>query len=248
MWEEHSNAPSLSKIDVHVWKFPLNQPRTIINCLAAHLSGDETERAARFHFLQGKDHYIIARGVLRALLGGYLAISPAQVTFTYSAHGKPSLDESHGSDVSFNLTHSGALALIAVTRNARIGVDIEQYRPDFEGLRIADRFFAPQECAYLRAQPETCRAEAFIRQWTRKESFIKGRGEGLSYPLNAFHVLDGDSSTTIRLTISDDPIESARWTIRDLHLTENFAGALAVERDKPEVALFACDVEAIALK
>ncbi|MDZ4857897.1 MAG: 4'-phosphopantetheinyl transferase superfamily protein [Candidatus Hydrogenedentes bacterium] len=227
MWESPQQFPELRAGDVHVWKIPLNQTPAVICALSRALASDERERAARFHFEKGRQQYIVSRGALRELLGGYLGESAAAIRFDYSPRGKPGLDTAHASDIAFNLTHSGALALAAFARGARVGVDIERMRDEFDSQRIADRFFTPEESAALRGADESERLLRFAEQWTRKESFIKARGEGLSFPLDAFSILlEGEE---LALRIAQSPVEAGRWTVRDLEIDEGYAAALCVE-------------------
>jgi len=85
-----------------------------------------------------------------------------------------------GSDVTFNLSHSGGIAMLAFTRRREIGIDVEQVRRDFDVEAIANRFFSAAEHAQLAELPAANRFEAFFRCWTRKEAYIKATGEGLS--------------------------------------------------------------------
>src|SRR6185503_1727872 len=91
-------------------------------------------------------------------------------------------------DLEFNLSHSGALALVAAARGRPVGVDVERHRPGVETLEIAARFFTPRELGALRALDADGRVAGFFLCWTRKEAYVKARGEGLTVPLDAFDV------------------------------------------------------------
>ena len=116
-------------------------------------------------------------------------------------------------------------------------MDVERCRPDFDGQRIADRFFTEAESSALRAVHESRRVHAFTQQWTRKESFIKAHGEGLSYPLNTFSVLEDDDAT-LRLEIKLAASGPMPWHILDLAVGDDYAGALAVELPNPNLHLY----------
>ncbi len=91
----------------------------------ATLSDDERNRSARFRFEPDRRRFVVAHGVLRDLLGRYLGTDPGQIRFVYNAFGKPELHPEFGSRLTFNLAHSGDLALIAIARDAWVGVDVE---------------------------------------------------------------------------------------------------------------------------
>lgn len=237
MWNTHTGVYALGADEAHVWRVSCASARVHLHAFQELLAEDERDRAARFHFEKGRENYIVSRGVLRELLGAYLAITPAEVCLVYSAHGKPDIDETHQSDLRFNLTHSGDMVLFAFARNARIGVDVERCRPDFDGQRIADRFFTEAESSALRTVHESRRVHAFTQQWTRKESFIKAHGEGLSYPLDSFSVLENDDET-LRLDIKPASTEPLKWHVRDLEVGDEYAAALAVELTNPNLHLF----------
>jgi 4'-phosphopantetheinyl transferase len=194
------------------------------------LSPDERSQAARFYFPRDRRRYIIARGFLRAVLARYLRIDPADVLVRYLPSGKPVLAPEWSEDpLQFNLSHSHELALCAVGRGWRLGIDVEWIRPEFAGAEIAERLFAPAEAAALRALPRSCQTEAFMAYWTLKEAYLKARGVGLQVPLNQFAVtLAAGQSTALLFDVTDQQAAS-RWTLQSLDVGEAYAAALAVE-------------------
>ena len=227
-------APLLDSHSVHVYRTCLDVVPAVREKLSAALSPDELERAGRFHFERDRHRFVVARGMVRAILARYLEVEPAVLEFTYGAHGKPALAYSWSSPpLCFNVSHSQDLGILAVAR-AEVGVDIECFRPieDFEA--IVSRYFSPVEAAALmRFEPER-RLTAFFYCWTRKEAFIKARGEGLSYPLQNFEVtlVPGEPGRLLR--ISGDEI--ARWFMQDLPMAPDAAGTLVVKGADPEVS------------
>jgi 4'-phosphopantetheinyl transferase len=194
------------------------------------LSADERERAGRFHFSKDRQHYVAARGVLRDILGRYMGLAPQLIRFSYDSYNKPSLSaETGGGTLQFNVSHSHGLALYALTNGREVGVDIEFVREDFTGLDIAENFFSPREVSALRALPPGERAVAFFDCWTRKEAYIKARGEGLSYPLRLFTVSLAPGQPAALLCTEDDPQEAARWSLLELYPGEGYRAACAVK-------------------
>jgi 4'-phosphopantetheinyl transferase len=166
-----------------------------------------------------------ARGVLRELLGKYLNRGPSEIEFDYGAQGKPALRSGWSqSGVQFNVSHSHGTVLFAFAVARQVGVDVELVRPDFAGEKIAERFFSPQEVRELRSLPAAVQDEGFFLCWTRKEAYIKARGEGLQIPLKSFHV-SLTPSKPARLQAND----SSRWSLRSLRLEGRYVGALVGE-------------------
>jgi 4'-phosphopantetheinyl transferase len=219
--------------EVHVWRISLEYPATGVESLWQILAPDERLRADRFHFSKDRQHFIIARGLLRTILGSYLDIKPERLRFGYESRGKPFLANSSAveSRLNFNLSHSHELALCAVTLKRQIGIDIERIRPDFASEEIAERFFSPHEIGALRKLPEHLRKEAFFHCWTRKEAFIKARGDGLSLPLDQFDVTLVPGEPARLQQVSWDQDEAARWSLQKIDAGPGYVGALAVEGD-----------------
>lgn len=230
-WLDAPEEIVLDEGEVHVWRARLDQCEETLRRLTRLLSADERERAERFYFRRDRDHFAAARGALRTILGRYAAVAPGLLRFTYNAYGKPAL--SGGGPIRFNVSHSNGLALFAVTAGREVGVDLEHVRADFAGVEIAASFFSAREVAALRALPPPALAEAFFDCWTRKEAYIKARGEGLSHPLERFTVSLAPGEPAALLRTDDDPREAARWSLVELSPGEGFRAALAVEGATP---------------
>lgn len=193
------------------------------------LSADEHERAERFHFRNDRNHFIAARGLLRLLLSRYLDLPPQQLSFSYSPYGKPALaGESERASLRFNVSHSHGVALYAFTLEREVGVDVEYIRQDVVNESIAEHFFSAQEVASLRALPAEVQPQAFFNCWTRKEAFIKARGEGLSFPLDQFDVSLVPEEPAALISIRNNPLEASRWSLQTLPIEEGYVAALAV--------------------
>lgn len=229
-WLAPPPALALGEGEAHVWRIALNPPPERVREFARLLAPDETARAARFHFEKDRRHFTVARGSLRTLLARYLRTTPASLAFDYSHYGKPSLAPRFStSGILFNLSHSHELALCAVTRGREVGIDIEYMRADMAGEEIAERFFSRVECAALGGLPVEQRVEGFFNCWTRKEAYIKARGEGLSFPLDKFSVSLVPGHAPIALDVFDNAQETSRWSLRRLLPGAGYAAALAVE-------------------
>jgi 4'-phosphopantetheinyl transferase len=229
------DLPCLSNNSVHLWLADPKEHLESVGELNALLSADERDRAARFRFGPDRQDFIFARGMLRALLGAYLKASPCELRFCYSEHGKPSLAEAHSeTGLQFNLSCTRGAVLIAVCLWCAIGVDIERVRDDFSVEEIAARFFSVAERRALTNLPKASRREAFFHCWTRKEAFLKARGDGLSFPLDLFDVSIAANDTAVGLITRPDPAEAQRWRILPVTVPAGYSAAVAVARQDSE--------------
>jgi 4'-phosphopantetheinyl transferase len=188
IWLPTSRTLQLCSGEIDVWRADLECPPSVLEKYRASLSVDEQERADRFYFREDRNHYIASRGILRLLLGWYTNRRANDLRFDYGAQGKPSLGNHVNSAVTFNLSHSQGLAVYAFALRRQLGVDVERIRPNIAIEEIAERYFSPNEMSELRAVPPGDRREAFFLCWTRKEAYIKARGEGLRIALDSFDV------------------------------------------------------------
>lgn len=230
MWETPAENFKLAPNEVHIWRVSLNVTVCYQYRLKSILSVDENCRAKKYRFLADRNRFIVARGVLRIILGFYLNMKPDKLQFSYGPYEKPELvDQPDGHVLSFNVSHSHGLGLCAVTQGRKLGVDLEKIRPDFIKEQIPEHFFSPQEAAKLRALPILLQEKAFFRCWTRKEAYLKAKGGGLSFKLNQFEVSFVPGEPAAILNIFDNPKEKNRWTLIDIDPGPGYAGALAVE-------------------
>jgi 4'-phosphopantetheinyl transferase len=235
-WLDAPKYPHLAEGEVHVWRACLHRDEATLLELRESLSADEQERAGRFHFRRDREDFVAARGALRNILGRYAGVAPRQLRFSYDRYGKPTLSgETRCGLLRFNASHSNGLALYAVTRGREIGIDLEFVREDFASFEIAARFFSPLEVTTLRTLPPGQRATSFFDCWTRKEAYVKARGEGLSYPLRIFAVSLVPGEPAALLWTEDDPQEAARWSIVELFPGEDYRAALAVKGEAPSL-------------
>jgi len=227
-WRRGPASPVIWPNEVHVWKIDLKAPGLCDD--RKILSNDERVRASRFRFHTDSDRFIAARSSLRTILARYLWTQPAELDFGLNPFGKPHL--AGGQDklgLRFNLSHSHDLALLAVARNRDVGVDVEFRRADFATDEVARRFFSRSERNQLGAIAPEQKTEAFFNCWTRKEAYIKARGEGLSFPLDQFDVSFAPDAAPGLVGNRRDAAEVSRWSFEALSPAEGYAAALTVE-------------------
>lgn len=168
-----------------VWVCPTNIPLHY----QSFLSSEEVDRSEKFKFPQDKQRYLAVRTALRILLARNINCSPESLKFTYNPKGKPLLVSNYlgisgrnflGGELFFNVAHSGNCGLIALHWDGKIGVDLELMEAKTNCLKLAKRFFAPEENILLRSLQDNEQIQAFYQLWTAKEAFLKATGEGIS--------------------------------------------------------------------
>jgi 4'-phosphopantetheinyl transferase len=132
-----------------------------VAALADLLNEQERARAARFAFAEDRRAYVAAHALLRAKLSERAGGAPQDWRFAAAAHGKPHLVDPP-CDLRFSLTHTRDRVAVAITEGVEIGVDVESACRRAESLKLAERFFAPEEAAFLRALDGDARREAFF--------------------------------------------------------------------------------------
>jgi 4'-phosphopantetheinyl transferase len=209
--------------EVVVWAASLAVDKSRLETLRSSLSTDEIERASRFRFARDRHRFVAGRSFLRRILADYTGDRAEALRFSYGPYGKPRLAERQG--IQFNVSHSEDRMLVAVSANITVGVDVEVLNSKHADELVAERFFSAREVQDLRSLPSSEWSRSFLTCWTRKEAFIKARGEGLSLPLQDFDVTlaPGVSPALVRTAWS--ATEPAEWLLFDI--SENCAGCVA---------------------
>lgn len=152
------------------------------------LDDDERARMARFVDARNRIEFAAAHGLTRLALGRTLSVPPASLAFIEGPNGKPSaLHDGRPAAVSFNLSHANGMVGVAILArfDVSVGFDLERLDRRID-LKIANRYFRPEEVGWLMSLPVDERPRGFLRLWTLKEALIKATGEGLSRELDSF--------------------------------------------------------------
>lgn len=191
-------VPRLNDGELHLWHASLDLPVERASSLERCLSTDERERASRYRLEIDRLRYIAARGLLRRLLAGYLEADPNDLGLAYGPKGKPEMAQGpHAGAIRFNVSHSGALALYAITRHSGVGVDLERVRPVSNADRVARRVFPDHDLEDWRALPSEQRLEGFFVRWTRLEAVAKLHGGGVWWLAARGGTIPGDEPVTL---------------------------------------------------
>jgi 4'-phosphopantetheinyl transferase len=230
--------PTLLNGQIHVWPVLLRASDDDVARSEASLSPRERQRGDAFRFPQLRRKFVLTHGSLRALLALYLEISAEDIHVGMESGGKPCL-RSPDSDIRFNQSASGELAVFAFSLGLELGVDIEAWRtiPGLESL--SSRFFSREEADDILKLPIEHRAGAFLTAWTRKEAYAKALGRGLRVPFDQFRVTLRPSDEPRIVHIGGDRLAARSWQIHDFRPADGYLGALAYQGSGIEVQVHA---------
>jgi len=211
---------------VVVWMAEVSAAQPALPFLEPCLDAQDRKRAAQFHFAEDRARYVLGRGLVRKILGHYLSQAPETIELAYTDRGRPYFpgDES----MRFSLTHAHDLVAVAITANARVGIDIEylQRKLDLEGL--AERILSANDFRVFEVLPDQVRVPSFFRIWARKEAYLKATGEGITDGLKEISVsFDAEEMGTI--VDARDEADARNWRMHSLTLPAEYMGCVACD-------------------
>jgi len=216
---------------VHVWTTSLRVSADRLERSTSVLSPAELAKMRSFLRPEDGARFALARSFLRNTLSRYVGAPARAIEFHIEAKGKPYLESPPW--LRFNLSHTIGVAVVAICREARVGVDVERLDRTIHNMqRISRRNFTEREQAFLRSQgSDEEKSRAFLEAWTRKEAFIKATGEGLTRRLTSFEVAFGAGSCAKLLSIDGSADKAGAWTMLSFRPSGGTVGALAIEAD-----------------
>ena len=217
---------------IHVWRIDLTQVADPGDLVI--LSPKELASHANFKFKQDAERYWVAHVALRRILASYLLVDPCSLKFELEEFGKPKLVDD---GLTFNLSHTRSVALLAVSKNQKVGVDVEPCNRSINAETISKRFFTAKEHHHLQCLSGLERQQAFFRLWVMKEAFVKAVGCGLSGSLAAFEVDESEGNLKIR------PIDSrwgnlSGWFLHQWCLDDLYFGAVVSSKMPDSIGYF----------
>ena len=240
-WKDPTALSELKNHDVHVWMFHLNTTPPGIKRFYPVLSTDEKERSERFvHFMHRK-RFIASHGFMRHVLSQYVSSSPENIEFGKGDNGKPFIKSANSLNIHFNMSHSNHFAMLAVSRNMEVGMDVEYMDRKNQWQKLIKRFFTEPEQQAIFSLPADQQQQAFFQVWTRKEAHMKVTGHGLHLVPTQFTVTV--PPTPAQLLAENDQPDSyiSQWTMYDLELPESaraYCACLSVQGEASNIEQF----------
>ena len=220
----------LKKSEIHLWFADLNglDRYACSNDLANWLHGAEKNRYNRYQSQSQREHFLFGRVLLKSILSQYAGCAPADLKFEIDSRGKPLLSSNNPLCLSFNLSHSGNRAVVAVSKNHDLGVDLENIKKERAILKIAQRYFSLSEIRALKNLSNALQIQRFYELWTLKESVVKACGDGLSRRLSE---VEFSFSASDKLVMHSVPGNGnlAHWQSWLIKESENYMLALSAK-------------------
>lgn len=194
------------------------------------LTAEEKHKEQHFYFKRDRISYLLTRVLIRTTLSRYIPIAPKDWHFEPDRYGRPRAVNSHKllHKLSFNISHTDGLIVLAVTVDRAVGIDAE-YLHRTISTNVLESYFSTHETNMLHKLPSSMRRIHCLDLWTFKESYIKARGTGLSMPLNKFSI---NLTNSNEAPISFDGIDDLpdRWAFYRIRPSTDYTMALCIER------------------
>ncbi len=226
LWTLPPENLELENDEVHVWLASINSVEVCE--FEGIISIDESARAANFYSPEQKKEYLVSRGVLRNILARYTITPAHSLRFKYNEYGKPSLAGELNNRLNFNLSHSHGFAVISVTNDSEIGVDLEFIDTSQFCEETARRIFTDREFTHFGTLNAGEREVFFYNCWTRKEAFLKALGSGLIIEPNEIETIK-PASVSHWVQRNNHSRKTLEWSFFELDAIKNFSFNLAVE-------------------
>ena len=232
-WMEAPSSISINCQEIHLWKCFFETELVDSAKFQRLLSNCESQRAARFVYRHDRRRYIFFHGALRTILGAYTHVQPHLLEFSQNKYGKPFiLTRDNSCKLQFSLSHSKDIALIAITRDREVGVDVEYIRPMQDAREITRKYFSCVERRIMLQLEDDVFNEMFFVCWTQKEAFIKAIGRGFSFSLDQFTVPIFGSNKKVNCR------ESGAWRYESFTVHPGYVGALASKKGSGQLDCF----------
>ena len=235
-FDDWRNCQLLRTNSCAIYAIDLAKPSLKLSFAWQLLSVVEKQRANAFTFTAHRDRYIQIHAILRQILAYHSQLAVEDINLSYNPFGKPEFsDDLACSEIKFNLSHSGNQALVAVSKEQKVGIDIERIDDNLEFMSIAQHSFTETECAQIISLPPQQQRDHFYRFWTCKESFIKAIGKGFNLPLKQFEIaLESDSKAELINTHYQEN-DKENWQLCMLPCHPGYAAALTLSKQLPQL-------------
>jgi len=222
--------------NVHVWRAPLSESPERASRIRPLLSDQEIIRANRCRVPHPQYQFVITRGILRTLLSHYVGVPTTEIHFENQPQGKPMLVTPSANPIEFNVSHARGMALIAITLQHAIGIDVEWIDRTVQDRDIAERYFSKRESTYLMSLSTPERTQQFFTFWTCKEAYLKMEGQGITGGLAHCGISIEPDQSEVRLTLLNQQDQSKTCSLHRITAGSEHVGALALACQSAQIS------------
>lgn len=209
---------TLEENEIQFWLLHWEDLLSWITYYGKIMSPKEQEYVNRFVNYDDRMRSATGKILTRKLLAHYMNIPQEKVKLSKSNYGKPMLENNHDFSLSFNVSHSGKVVLVAMARGRIVGIDVERQHSMPDYLSLAKNFFTDKEFEII---SNANNEELFFDYWTAKEAYVKAIGMGLNKELNSFEIRGNK--------IIDSSEQSSRWIRRKVDMPERYIANIVYE-------------------
>lgn len=221
---------TLKTSELHIWQYAINEQDYQSEKENPILSLEETEKYKKFIHEKDIIKYVCNHRFLRQVLASYLNIDPKEIKFSYTKLGKPFIKNSN---LFFSLSHRNKYGLLAISKDAEVGVDIEYMKDLQDVVTFSNYSFSEEEKAMIFAN-EKINTETLFTFWTFKEAYIKATGTGLSVDISKINLADFYHNETINFSYNNN----AAWTLKRLDAEDGYKAAFAIKGKVGDILKF----------
>jgi 4'-phosphopantetheinyl transferase len=201
-----------------------------IDLLTKFLGADELDRLRRLRNTSDQRLFIASHGALNSLV---TKLTGSPKALGYHPHGKPFLINS---DLEFNISHSGEIAIIALSNKTPVGIDVEKLLPLEDRDALLRQFFHAKEEQEIISLSEQESQLAFYNCWTRKEAILKATGEGLSTDSKSFYAGSYFSHEDSQLQLP--PNYPVTWNLWDFVPEPGYMASIAMPANESRLTFY----------
>jgi 4'-phosphopantetheinyl transferase len=209
-----------------VWMTQVSKANDSLPFVESCLDPHDRQRAMRFRYPEDRARFVLGRALLRKCLGHQLQLSPDAIELTYTERGRPVFTQDDS--VQFSISHTHDWVAVAVTLHAKVGIDLEYVQSKLDLLDLAPRIFSESDLRAFQAFPDEEMTAAFFCAWTRKEAYLKARGEGIAEALQQVSVSFGSTETRSIRDVRDKSGAPA-WRHHALPVPDDYVGSVACD-------------------
>lgn len=189
------------------------------------LSNEEKSAIAKYRSPRLRDQMSRCRAAVRWLLSEYLEAEPSKIDIVVDALGKPRVE---GAEIHFNISHSGEIALLAVSR-VPVGVDIEKVVAVAADVKELARVVCnSSEAQCLVSMPSDLVVSYFYRIWTKKESYCKAVGSGIGRDLTTIRATVTPGSL-VAMVVDDEGKADVPYYLHELLQLDGYIGCVCTQ-------------------